>query len=98
MLLLDRSRTEVAVPRSIAAVRAQEQLDGGMGSLLLLPPDTNAEEVRRMGAEVAEVEFLDSDGVTVSATLNVDQHGRLFELDVFKTDFSPLLQIPERIV
>tara|TARA_R110001606_G_scaffold371109_1_gene527795 strand:+ start:376 stop:507 length:132 start_codon:yes stop_codon:yes gene_type:complete len=31
----------------------------------------------------------------VSATLNVDQFGELFELDVFEGDFSPLREIPQ---
>ena len=38
--------------------------------------------------------FTDEDGVKVIASLNVDSDGHLFELDIWKTDFSPLLRIP----
>jgi hypothetical protein len=63
----------------------EEMNDGGMGSIRFVgSPD------RRLGRCVGEVEFYDSDGVTVSVALNVDQRGELFELDLWKVDFSPL--------
>lgn len=61
-----------------------------MGSLLLLPDGVN-KEGRKFGKEVVEHQFKDSDGVVVSASLNIDQNGELFELDIWKTDHSPLL-------
>jgi hypothetical protein len=66
--------------------------DGGMGSLLLFPDRSG----RRFGARIAEVNFYDSDGVLVSATLNVDQKGEPFEVDVWKVDFSVLNRWPSR--
>jgi hypothetical protein len=33
--------------------------------------------------------FKDIDGTPVSAALNVDQQGNLYELDIWKVDFSP---------
>ncbi|MDI1240473.1 MAG: hypothetical protein PSX80_00965 [bacterium] len=63
--------------------------DGGMGSIRLLPCGVG-EERRIYGRTVAEHEFIDSDGVTVLASLNVDQAGDLFEVDIWKTDFTPL--------
>ena len=66
----------------------EEMNDGGMGSIRFVgSPD------RRLGRCVGEVEFYDSDGVTVSVALNVDQRGELFELDLWKVDFSPLQRI-----
>lgn len=66
----------------------EEMNDGGMGSLRFVgSPD------RRFGECVGEVEFDDADGVTVSLALNADQRGELFELDVWKVDFSPLQRI-----
>lgn len=47
------------------------------------------------GGQVAEYQFTDADGVEVLASLNVDQDGRPFELDMWKTDFSPLIRIPD---
>jgi len=43
---------------------------------------------------VAEYQFTDADGVEVLISLNVDADGRPFELDVWKTDFSPLVRMP----
>jgi hypothetical protein len=67
--------------------------DGNMGSLssfptLIIPNN------RKMGKQVSELLFEDKDGVTVIASLNLDTEGLLFELDIWKTDFSPLLEFP----
>jgi len=43
---------------------------------------------------LAEAEFQDADGVALSITINVDQHGSLFEMDVWKVDFTPLIRLP----
>ena len=59
----------------------------------LLPNGSDSPD-RRLGAEVAELEYLDVDGVGVSVTLNLDQHGRLFEIDSWKYDFSVRKSIP----
>jgi uncharacterized protein DUF6984 len=67
--------------------------DGGMGSLKLIP--SNASSYRKLGEAVSNIEFNDADGVKVFAALNVDQNGHLFEIDVWKTDFSPLIRIPK---
>lgn len=66
-------------------------LDGGMGSLLF----ASAESGRRFGKQIAEGWYVDSDGVPVSVTLNVDQSGKLFEVDSFKVDSSRLRRLPE---
>jgi hypothetical protein len=39
-------------------------------------------------------EFIDADGVPVQVGVNLDQRGQLFELDVWKVDFSPRLKWP----
>jgi len=64
--------------------------DGGMGSLRFV----GAEE-RKFGSVLASAEFEDADGVSVSVTLNLDSAGELFELDIWKTNFAPLISIPE---
>lgn len=63
--------------------------DGGMGGLRFAGP-----EGRSLGRKVAEAEYVDVDGVTVSIVLNADQNGQLFELDIWKVDFSPLKKYP----
>jgi hypothetical protein len=42
----------------------------------------------------ASVQFADEDGLQVVATLNADESGVPLELDIWKTDFSPLRRIP----
>ena len=44
---------------------------------------------------MAEIQFTDTDGVEVLASLNLDQDGKPFELDVWKTDFNALIRIPD---
>jgi len=67
----------------------EEMNDGEMGSLYFVYKNAPKEQ-RTMGKEIGRIEFKDSDDVVVSATLNIDSENRLFELDIWKTDFSPL--------
>jgi hypothetical protein len=64
--------------------------DGGMGSFRFVSdrPD------RVLGQLVAEVSFIDADGVEGSIQVNLDDAGDLFEFDVWKVDFSPLKELP----
>ncbi len=66
--------------------------DGGMGSVRFVqePP-----EQRIFGEQIAEGLFHDADGVPVSVALNIDQFDDLFELDLWKVDFSPLIRYPD---
>lgn len=67
-------------------------VDGGMGSLSLHPPGVVGKE-REFGSQVSDCQFKDTDGVTVIASLYLDREGNVYELDVWKTDFSPLNEI-----
>lgn len=69
--------------------------DGDMGSLQLFPK--GVQDVHRtFGQQISEHHFKDKDGVDVIASLNVDNTGNLLELDIWKTDFSPLLKLPDK--
>lgn len=63
--------------------------DGAMGSIRFLSKD---EQTR--GKTIVEAEFLDADNVLVFLYLDVDMDGELFELGVFKADFSALKTWP----
>lgn len=76
-----------------ASLLVEAMDDGGMGSLKLAQSDDLLH--RKFGKAVSTVEFDDADGVRVSVALNVDQDGRLFEMDIWKTDFSRLIRIPK---
>jgi hypothetical protein len=53
-----------------------------------------ARSERFFGSRVAELQFADTDGVQVIASLNVDKDGDLFELDMWKTNFSAVHRLP----
>lgn len=70
--------------------------DGGMGGLYLYPKGKEIEG-RVLGEQISDFQFTDLDGVEVVASLNVDNNGDLFELDIWKTDFGRLLEFPDLI-
>lgn len=68
--------------------------DEGMGSLYLFPQG-KVIEGRVLGEQISDFQFTDLDGIEVIASLNVDNNGNLFELDIWKTDFGKLLKFPD---
>jgi hypothetical protein len=67
--------------------------DGNMGSLTLLPNGYYAKKKRSL-KQISEYEFLDLDGVLVSVALYIDRmSGELYELDIWKVNFEPLIEI-----
>jgi hypothetical protein len=72
-------------------IRVRELEDGGMGSLSFV-----SSKLRRSIGQVAgECSFPDADGVLVVAALLLDEDGDLYELDLWKVDFAPLIRIPD---
>lgn len=76
----------------LAELHVRGMDDGGMGSLNL-SNGGREDQARQFCRELAAVEFTDADGVVVIATLYADMDGEPFELDMWKTDFSPLVRI-----
>jgi Domain of unknown function (DUF6984) len=72
-------------------VRVRDLSDGGMGSIEFL---SGPRVERRQAKCIAEADYMDSNGVPVSISVNIDQHGRLFELDIWKVDFGQLRTYP----
>ncbi|MGE8453895.1 MAG: DUF6984 family protein [Pseudomonadales bacterium] len=62
-----------------------------MGSLLFLSGNAD----RTLGKEMARAEFKDEDGVWIMTVLGLDNFGDLYELDVWKVDFSKLKRFPQ---
>jgi hypothetical protein len=77
---------------SIDTMEVQEMADGGMGSLYITSPTKDA-TLRQFGRQIAEPQFKDADDVLIVSSLNVDKDGDLFELDIWKTDFKPVIQL-----
>ncbi|MGI4729889.1 MAG: DUF6984 family protein [Janthinobacterium lividum] len=70
-------------------IMVEEMNDGGMGSLKFV-----SSTEKGFGKAIGEITLSDSDGVPVSFTVNLDKQGNLYELDVFKADFSKLKNFP----
>ena len=92
--LLQGKTASTDLVESLEDLLVEEINDDGIGSLLLVPKEllnTN----RSFGRQVVMGEFTDTDGVPVSLSMNVDTNGNLYELDVWKVDFSKLLTWPD---
>jgi hypothetical protein len=93
--LIRHANDLVLDPRWQDDLLVESMSDEGMGSVRLVPG--NASSYRKYGGTVSNLEFEDADEVKVLVALNVDQNGHLFEIDIWKTDFRPLIRIPETI-
>ena len=71
-----------------------EMDDGRMGSLKL-QVSGRVPSHRAFGSKASEWQFTDKDGVVALSTLYLDAEGVPYELDIWKTDFSPLICLPE---
>jgi hypothetical protein len=83
------NRDEFALSRNS---QVEEMADGEMGSLRFCK--ANKDYHSKFGRAIVQGEFADRDGVPVSFTVNVYQRDAIFELDLWKVDFSPLQHLP----
>ncbi len=88
--LLSGRVDQAALEHTLQTSHVTDMRDGGMGSIRFVHP-----EPRSFGKALAEAKYVDSDGVLVSITVNVDRNGQLFEVDFWKVDFSPLGRYPK---
>lgn len=63
---------------------------GEIGSLVFAPSGGE----RKFGDVLATAEAPDSDGATIILALNLDRSGGLYELDIWKDDFSHVITLP----
>lgn len=63
--------------------------DNEMGSVEFV---TNS-AMRRVDRAITK-EFLDKDGVVISVSVNIDQFGDLYEVDIWRVDFFPVQSYP----
>ncbi|OAM26753.1 MULTISPECIES: hypothetical protein [Eikenella] len=92
-LLLRRIRPQYATLPITFPERVIPLEDGGMGSFSFVYPEETPSHLPTLA--IAEYPFPDQDGTPVLATLYARSNGRLHSLDIWKTDFSPLLAYPE---
>ena len=73
------------------APQVRDLHDGGMGSIEFVLEDSRGPRQARC---YAEADYMDSDGTPVNISVNIDQFGKLFELDIWKVDFGRLKTYP----
>lgn len=89
-LLVNAPPERLTLPDGVIP-RVRPMSDGGMGSLEFEPVERNPV----FGSRASQVTFVDVDGVTVLASLLVSKAGNLMEVDMFKGDYSPLINIAD---
>ena len=87
--LMEKGGLERPDERWLAEVKVDGLDDGGMGSFVIVEPVNQGYD-----HVLSEVEFDDSDGIKVLASLYVDVNDRPCEVDLWKVDFSPLVTLP----
>jgi hypothetical protein len=93
LALMERSGLDMSLVASIEDFQVEEMDDGGMGSLRLFS-SSSSDLFAKSKSQASELQFVDSDGVVVIVSLNVDEKGSPCEIDVWKTNFEPLQRIP----
>lgn len=87
--LLEVVGMDVGMFDSQSAVLVRVLDDGGMGSLEFF----SEKEDRVFGKAVSQCSFIDDDGIEVLVTMNLDQYGKPYELDIWKTDHSSVIRL-----
>ncbi|GAB6870745.1 hypothetical protein JCM16496A_31500 [Bacteroides rodentium JCM 16496] len=88
------NRAGLCLPTNFGEKILVTEINGITGSLLLFPQGIS-EKRRCLGERAGECQFQDLDGVTVVATLHLDKDGNLFELDLWKDDYSKVKEISD---
>ena len=71
----------------------EDMADGGMGGIRFV---VETGKSRKMGRELVTAEYIDEDQVPVLISINLDEDGRLFEIDFWKVDYKPLKRYPRQ--
>jgi hypothetical protein len=75
------------------AIRVQPLEDGGMRSFRVRV-DADMTDKRRTGRCASELQYDDTDGVRVIASLYLDLEGLPYEVDLWKVNFQPVCRLP----
>src|ERR1700690_1095630 len=71
--LLESSKNHQFLLKHLETMNVQEMSDGGMGSLYIVSDEVTDARKRKFGKRISELQFNDSDGVPILASLNVDE-------------------------
>ena len=91
IILLNKLLQAGGITLDIQNLNVSPISDGRMGSFEIVTESHN----RVFGYIASECHFIDSDNVPVLVTLNLDQFGKPFEVDIWKVDFQSILKWPK---
>lgn len=92
--LINRSKKPENLRPFVDQVVVEDMDDGAMGSIrLFVVSALNAS--RKMKSQASELQFHDTDGALVIASLYISEDGLPFEIDVWKTTSDSLIRIPD---
>ena len=86
--MLDQSERTDLVDKLGSAI-VTDMADGGMGSLRFIRSTP-----QRMGGVLCEAETSDSDNIPLVISINLDKEDHLFELDIWKVNYTSLQTYP----
>jgi hypothetical protein len=89
-LLLDKPDAKQII-NGLRDMMVEEMDDGGMGSFRFVNKNM---PLGKFGRQISEITLLDEDRVPVSFAIFLDKDGDLFEMNVFKADYSRLVKFP----
>ncbi|EMO89541.1 DUF6984 family protein [Leptospira noguchii] len=95
LAIISEDDPESIGPGQLDSILVQELSDGHMGSIRFIQSvckNTN----RQFSRKWKEVQFYDDDGVLVLASILLDKNGCAFELEIWKTNFNPLIRFPKK--
>jgi len=78
----------------LGQAKVSDMADGRMGSLKFVYDEGVPRRFARVLVEGAGV---DEDGVPIAIAISIDDLGDLFELDIWKVDFSPVRAFPKQV-
>src|ERR1700742_1746579 len=90
-MLSDKPGSQVIL-NNLSTYRVNEMDDGGMGSLKVEFP---VKKTRLYDGYISDIYLRDIDDIPLVITIHVDKEGDLYELDVWKADFSSLKLFPK---
>ena len=73
----------------VSSLWVTELTDGNMGSIRFVSLLNE-----RQASCLEKAEFRDVEGSNINVAINVDQTGKLYEIDIWKYDFTPVIEFP----
>lgn len=89
--LLEGNPNSETIVSKLSTLEVEDMSDGGMGSIRFVNKE---KKQRSYGSTLTNTEVVDEDNIPISIAINLDTDGEIYELDIWKVDFSPLKRYP----